>query len=204
MTTEISERSFEEAIANTLVTGRADATPTNLVEDASSSYGEFIPGGYRLGKSEEYDRSLCLVPNDVYNFILATQPKEWRRLKEHYGEDVKKRFLRRLSHEIERRGTLDVLRNGIKDAGCKFKLAFFKPASGLNEELRELYRANQFSVIRQLHYSERNENSLDLALFLNGIPIFTAELKNPLNGQNVQDAIKLQRRSRSAGAALLI
>jgi hypothetical protein len=72
MTTEISELSFEEAIANTLVTGRADGTPTNFIEDASSSYGEFIPGGYRLGKSEEYDRSLCLVPNDVYDFILAT------------------------------------------------------------------------------------------------------------------------------------
>jgi len=193
---DIAERAFEDAIVSVLVSGLAEGISGGRTGEPWSGYGEFIPGGYRLGKSEEYDRSLCLVPNDVYNFILATQPKEWGRLKEHYGEDVKKRFLRRLLHEIERRGTLDVLRNGIKDAGCKFKLAFFKPASGLNEELRELYRANQFSVIRQLHYCERNENSLDLALFLNGIPIFTAELKNPLNGQNVQDAIKQYKEDR--------
>jgi type I restriction enzyme R subunit len=187
---DISERSFEDAIVSVLVSDRPPGAPGGRVGEPRPGYGEFVPGGYRLVKSEEYDRNLCLIPNDVYAFILATQPREWGRLKEHYGEDVKKRFLQRLSREIERRGTLDVLRNGIKDAGCKFKLAFFKPASGLNEELRELYRANQFSVIRQLHYSERNENSLDLALFLNGIPIFTAELKNPLNGQNVEDAMK--------------
>ena len=187
---EIKERAFDDAIVSVLVSGLPDGASSGRAGEPWRGYGEFIPGGYRLGKSEEYDRSLCLVPEDVYDFILATQPKGWGRLKEHYGEDVKKRFLQRLAHEIERRGTLDVLRNGIKDAGCKFKLAYFKPASGLNEELRELYRANQFSVIRQLHYSARNENSLDLALFLNGIPIFTAELKNPLNGQNVEDAMK--------------
>ena len=187
---EIKERAFEDAIVSVLVSGLPDGASGGRAGEPWPGYGELIPGGYHRRASADYSKELCLVPEDVYNFILATQPKEWGRLKEHYGEDVKKRFLRRLSQEIERRGTLDVLRNGIKDAGCKFKLAFFKPASGLNEELRELYRANQFSVIRQLHYSERNENSLDLALFLNGIPIFTAELKNPLNGQDVKDAIK--------------
>jgi type I restriction enzyme R subunit len=95
---------------------------------------------------------------------------------------VKARFLRRLASEIERRGTLDVLRNGTKDRGCKFVFAYFRPSSGLHEALRELYRANQFCVIRQLHCSEKNDKSLDLAPFLNGLPIFTAELKNPLTG----------------------
>ena len=132
----------------------------------------------------------------MLDFILATQPQEWSRLKEYYGADVKTRFLQRLSHEIERRGTLDVLRNGIKDAGCKFKLAYFKPSSRLNEELREFYRANIFSMVRQLHYSRSNENSLDLGLFLNGLPIFTAELKNPLNGQSVTDAIAQYKKDR--------
>ena len=75
-----------------------------------------------------------------------------------------------------------MLRKGIKDSGCKFQLAYFRPASGLNEETQKLYAANQFSVVRQLQYSEKNEQSLDLVLFLNGLPIFTAELKNPLNG----------------------
>ena len=89
-----------------------------------------------------------------------------------------------------------MLRNGIRDMGCRFRLAYFRPSSGLNEETRELHRGNIFSVVRQLHYSERNSKSLDLALFLNGIPIFTAELKNPLTGQTVEDAIRQYRTDR--------
>ena len=103
---------------------------------------------------------------------------------------MKPRFLGRLSREIGRRGALDVLRNGVKDSGCKFRLAYFRPASGLNEELQRLHAANLFAVVRQFRFSEQGEESLDLALFLNGIPIFTAELKNPLNGQDVEDAIR--------------
>ena len=77
--------------------------------------------------------------------------------------------------------------------GCKFRLAYFKPASTLNPELQILHAANIFSVVRQLRYSEKNENSLDLAIFLNGIPLFTAELKNPLTGQDIEDAIRQYR-----------
>jgi type I restriction enzyme R subunit len=75
-------------------------------------------------------------------------------------------------------------------------MAYFTPASGLNPEIQKLYQGNIFSVVRQLKYSEANEYSLDLAIFLNGLPIFTAELKNPLNGQNVENAIKQYRTSR--------
>ena len=125
----------------------------------------------------------------MVDFVLATQPKTWLRLAQHHGAAVKEQFLRRLAAEIERRGALDVLRNGIKDSGCKFRLAYFRPASGLNEETRRLYAANLFAVVRQLRYSAKNEKSLDLALFLNGVPIFTAEVKNPLTGQDVQDAM---------------
>ena len=89
-----------------------------------------------------------------------------------------------------------MLRNGVKDSGCKFRLAYFRPASGLNEELQRLHAANLFAVVRQLRFSEKGEESLDLALFLNGIPIFTAELKNPLNGQDVEDAIRQYRYDR--------
>ncbi|HET9327400.1 MAG TPA: RNA-binding domain-containing protein, partial [Candidatus Eisenbacteria bacterium] len=135
-------------------------------------------------------RALCLIPRDVVDFVLATQPKEWKKLSEHHGTAVKEKFLERLSREIGRRGALDVLRNGIKDSGCKFRLAFFRPASGLNEEIKRLHAANLFAVVRQLCFSLRNDKSLDLVLFLNGIPIFTAELKNPLNGQDVKDGIR--------------
>jgi type I restriction enzyme R subunit len=96
-----------------------------------------------------------------------------------------------------------VLRNGIKDSGCKFRLAYFRPASGLNEETRRLHAANLFAVVRQLRYSSKNENCLDLVLFLNGIPIFTAEIKNPLNGQDVEDAIRQYKTDRDPREPLL-
>ena len=189
---EISEHSFEVAIERALLGSGPDAYPRGasvVGEPAPPPYGEYAPGGYHRRRPEDYDRSLCLLPRDVVDFILATQPKEWQKLKAHYGGEVEARFLRRLATEIESRGVLDVLRQGIKDSGCKFHLAYFRPASGLNEEIQRLYRANLFSVIRQLRYSDKHEKSLDLVLFLNGIPIFTAELKNPLTGQTVEDAI---------------
>lgn len=196
MTLDISERSFEDAIEAALL-GHEALTGNDVVREAPAAYlMAGYPGGYHRRRSDEYDRTLCLIPRDVLDFILATQPKEWARLKRLYGAAVEEKFLRRLSSEIERRGTLDVLRHGIKDMGCKFRLAYFRPASGLNEETRRLYHANIFSVVRQLRYSTRNENSLDLVLFLNGLPIFTAELKNPLTGQTVEDAIRQYRLNR--------
>ncbi len=199
MNPKVSERSFEEAIeAALLADGRG--TPTGEAEaivEARASYGQGAPGGYERRRPEEYDPALCLIPGDVLDFVWASQPKEWERLKQHYGTEVKDRFLKRLAAEIERRGALDVLRRGIKDAGCKFDLAYFRPSSGLNEELQKRYQANLFSVVRQLRYSQKDEKkSLDLAIFLNGIPIFTAELKNPLTGQTVEDAIRQYRFNR--------
>lgn len=148
-----------------------------------------LAGGYKKRSPENYDRSLCLLPDDVLSFIYATQPKEWEKFKDHHGSDAKTRFLKLLSNEIASRGTLDVLRKGIKDTGCKFKLGYFKPVSGLNDESLTLYKADIFSVVRQLAYSEKTGHSLDMALFINGLPVFTAELKNPLTGQNVKHAI---------------
>ena len=190
---KVSEHAFESAIEEALLrsahVGVGDEIP--WLEDRG-----FPPGGYRKRNADDYDRALCLLPDDVIAFVLATQPEQWKKLSQHHGKDVQARFMRRLSSEIDRRGTLDVLRRGIKDTGCAFRLAFFRPASGLNEETRRLHVANFFTVVRQLRYSEKNQNSLDLGLFLNGIPIFTAELKNPLTGQNVEDAIRQYKTDR--------
>jgi len=197
MSPDVSERSFEETIESMLTQGGL-----NRALDGASLAGEALgwfagrPGGYRKRVPEDYDRGLCLIHQDVLDFVLATQAKEWDKLKQHYGLAVKEQFLRRVSSEIERRGTLDVLRHGVKDSGCKFQLAYFRPSSGLNEALQRLHAANLFTVVRQLHFSQKNEKSLDLALFLNGIPIFTAELKNPLTGQTVEDAIKQYKTDR--------
>ncbi len=199
MTADISERAFEEAIECALLRYGPDACPGDAaaVRESAPEFGDDpLPGGYHRRRPEDYDRGLCLIPTDVVDFLLATQPKVWEKLTQHHGADVKPRFLGRLSREIARRGALDVLRSGVKDSGCKFRLAYFRPASGLNEELQRLHAANLFAVVRQLRFSEKDEQSLDLALFLNGIPIFTAELKNPLNGQDVEDAIRQYKNDR--------
>ena len=145
MSPEISERSFEEAIECALLEDGPDACAgdTTAVRETPPPYGDTPPGGYRKRKPEDYDRTLCLLPRDAVDFVLATQPKEWKKLEQHHGKEaVREQFLKRLAAEIERRGALDVLRSGIKDSGCKFRLAYFRPASGLNEETRRLHAAN--------------------------------------------------------------
>jgi len=118
---DISERSLEATIEQALLAGGPDAGPAQpgLVRETPIDYGEpwpASPGGYRRREPEEHDRDLCLIGRDVVDFVMATQPKMWQRLQEHYGADVKERFLTRVSGEVAKRGTLDVLRNGIKDA----------------------------------------------------------------------------------------
>ena len=152
MTPEISERSFEDAIECALLEHGPDAClgDATVVRETPPPYGDMSPGGYRRRPPNDYDRALCLLPRDVMDFVLATQPKEWQKLAQHYGATVKEQFLRRLPAEIERRGALDVLRQGIKDSGCKFRLTYFRPASGLNEETRRLHAANLFAAVRRL------------------------------------------------------
>jgi type I restriction enzyme R subunit len=195
VSTEVSEKKLEEAIEEALTAKRTEPGTSGAsgAREALLPYGVGVPGGFKKRSPEDYDRELCLIPQDVMDFVYATQPKMWERLKEFHGPEVKERFLRRLSQEIARVGSLEVLRKGVRDSGCKFDLAYFHPASGLNEELQKLYDANIFSVVRQVKYSERSEQSLDLVIFLNGLPVFTAELKNPLTGQTVEEAIKQYR-----------
>jgi len=193
---DVSERAFEDAIVNTLVYG-GPTLEEGRVKDSSLTFpGPFIPGGYSLRSSNDYDRELCLIPQDVLTFVKSTQPKEWQKLARQFGPEAGEQLLRRLAKEIASRGTLDILRRGIRLYGARLKMAFFRPTTGLNPEILRLYQGNIFSVVRQLYYSNLTEHSLDLVLFLNGLPIFTAELKNPLTGQNVTHAIRQYQRDR--------
>ena len=152
--------------------------------------------GYVCRGVSGYERALCLDTDALFQFLYATQAKVWEKLKLQYGEQVKERFLKRLAGQIEKRGTLDVLRKGVDDLGCHFELAYFQPESTLNEEHARLHQANILGVMRQVHYSEKNDNSLDLVLFVNGLPVITAELKTPLKGQTVQDAVAQYKHDR--------
>ena len=199
MTPDTSEFAFEDVIERALLRDGPDAYPgdSSELQEPRATFGDDpLAGGFLKRRNSDYDHSLCLIPRDILDFFAATQPEEWRKLAQHYGEDVKPRFLGRLSREIARRSALDLLRNGVNDSGRKFQLAYFQPASGLNEESRRRHAANLFSVVRQLRFSEKAGESVDLGLFLNGVPIFTAELKSPFKGQNVQDAIRQYREDR--------
>ena len=151
---------------------------------------------YRSLKASNYDRELCLIPSETLRFIQLTQPLEYQKLERQYGADTSQKLLDRISKQIERRGVLDVLRKGVKDRGCSFDLTYFQPSSGMNPDHEKLYNQNRFSLIRQLHYSQQNEKSLDMVLFLNGLPLVTMELKNSLTGQTVADAEKQYRTDR--------
>ena len=152
--------------------------------------------GYQSRQSALYDRNLCLISDETLQFIRDTQPNEYQRLERQYGADTPSKLLDRVSKQIASRGVLDVLRKGVKDRGCEFKLTYFRPSSGMNPDHQRLYAQNRFSLIRQLHYSQRDEKSLDMTLFLNGLPLITMELKNSLTGQVVTDAEKQYRTDR--------
>jgi len=156
-------------------------------------------GGYAKGDPRAFDRELGLDPGEVLAFLDATQRDEWRELAARHGGEAAARanFVKRLAAELDDRGTVDVLRHGVKDLGVELQLAYFKPAHGLTAELVTRYEANRLTLIRQLAYAADATKTLDLALLLNGIPVATAELKNPLTGQNVEHAIAQYRRDRN-------
>nr|WP_231367571.1 DEAD/DEAH box helicase family protein [Gillisia sp. JM1] len=133
---------------------------------------------------------------EVLNFLQETQPKNWKKIASIHGEQVDNRIIQRIYKEMDLRGALDVVRNGFTDYGVRFKLAFFKPETSLNPETKELYDKNQLKVIRQVYYTHKNKNSVDIVLSLNGIPLATIELKNHFTGQNTDNAKKQYASSR--------
>jgi len=150
---------------------------------------------YAEGDASAYDRARALFPADVLAWVQATQPKAWEALTKNHGSKAEETLLNRLRAQLDQRGTLDVLRHGIELLGLKqpLKLAEFKPALAINPEILARYEANRLRVVRQMHYSvNKNENSIDLVLFLNGLPVATVELKTDFT-QNIQDAIDQYR-----------
>ena len=152
--------------------------------------------GYRSRQPVFYNKRLCLIHDEMLDFFRDTQPKTYEKLERQYKKETAEKLLNRISEEVARRGVLDVLRKGVKYSGCYFDLTYFRPASGMNPDLQQRYAQNRFSLIRQLKYSQKNEKSLDMALFLNGLPLVTMELKNSLTGQVVADAEKQYRTNR--------
>jgi type I restriction enzyme R subunit len=149
---------------------------------------------YVEGDSSRYNRARALFPDDVLAWVQGTQLGAWEALAKNHGPRAADTLLDRLRDSLNQRGTLDVLRQGIELLGVKGKipLAQFKPALALNPEIQSRYQANRLRVVRQVRYSQHSENSIDLVLFLNGVPVATAELKTDFT-QCVKDAIDQYR-----------
>lgn len=155
-----------------------------------------INHGWHQGNADDFDRETALDKKAVLEFIQTSQPKEWELLKSFYADETENKFIQRLVKELDLRGMLDVIRHGITDSGIKFKLAYFKPDSGLNPDTLKQYSLNKHYVTRQVHFSKKNNKSIDLVLLFNGLPVATIELKNHFTGQKVSDAIEQYKTSR--------
>jgi len=149
---------------------------------------------YAEGDTAGYDRARALFPADVLAWVQETQPQAWEALNKNHGANAGDTLLARLREQIDQRGTLDVLRQGIEILGLRqpLKLAQFKPALGINPEILSRYAANRLRVVRQVRYSQHNENCIDLVLFLNGVPVATVELKTDFT-QSIGDAVDQYR-----------
>ena len=156
-----------------------------------------LGGGYVAGSPGRFDAKLALDSGTLVGFLKATQPKEWVRLAAIYAGEVEAKVVAAVARDLDQRGLLECLRHGVTDRGVKVRLAFFRPATGLNPETQALYAANVLTVTRQVHFSEKApDKSVDLLLSLNGLPVATAELKNPFTGQTVLHAQKQYREDR--------
>jgi type I restriction enzyme, R subunit len=174
MTIDVKEKEFENAIESILLEGNYES---------------------RLSK-DHYDKKRALDPELVIRFIKDTQLEQYKQLQQIKKEDTDNVILNELEKNLDQKGTLHVIKNNISVSGILFKIFFPKPPSKLNEDTNLLYEKNILSIIRQLYYSLNNQNSIDIVLFVNGIPVTTIEIKNPLTGQTFVDAMNQFKNNR--------
>ncbi|MDP2798338.1 MAG: type I restriction endonuclease, partial [Deltaproteobacteria bacterium] len=198
MKTDTSEKGLETMIMRhmTGTDGLAPEAGGQLAESPVPVGGS----GWIAGDAVSYDRAYALDSAQLFTFLQATQPEEFKKFGFGNYKDTKDiarlKFFARLSSEIGKRGVIDVLRKGIKHGALSFDLFYGTPSPG-NDKAALLFAANRFSVTRQLRYSlDETRRALDLCLFINGLPIATFELKNSLTKQTVEDAIEQYRRDR--------
>ncbi len=195
-TTDTSERGLESLICTALTDSAGDPS-ADVAGDATRERPPSYGAGWICGDPQDYDREFCLDLAQLAAFLRATQPEVAASLRLGQDGPTRRRFLARLQGEITKRGTIDVLRKGIKRGPHEIDLLYGTPSPG-NERARVLNRQNRFSVTRQLRYSrDETQLSLDLGLFINGLPVATFELKNSLTKQTVDDAVEQYKRDRS-------
>ena len=155
-------------------------------------------GGYQKGDPRAFDREKALDVGAFLQFVRTSQPKAWARFEKIYGADSERQLVERFCREVKMAGLLKVLRQGFTDRGIKFRAVFWKPETTINETTQAQYAANILHCTRQLHYSLHNENSIDMVLFVNGIPVVSMELKCQFTGQDTANAIEQYKLDRAS------
>ena len=159
-------------------------------------------GGYTKGNSQSFDKNLALDTETFLTFIKTSQPKSWERYVKNNGADSEKQIIDRFCREVKMVGLLKVFRQGFTDRGVKFRAVFWKPETSINETSQKQYAANIFHCTRQLYYSPKNNNSIDIVLFINGIPVVSMELKCQFTGQSTANAIEQYKFDRAGNETL--
>ncbi len=150
---------------------------------------DLVSKGWKLGVSAAYDQKTALYPEDLIGYLFETQRDQWEKFSKLQSGDPEQAVLKSVARQLDKKGTLHVLRNTIKDRGAKFRLCQFKPDHDLNPETMARYAANRLRVVPELTYSPNGEpGRLDLALFVNGVPVATLELKSEFK-QSVERAV---------------
>jgi type I restriction enzyme R subunit len=192
--TDTSERGLERLICTALTGSACDPgpVPTNTLQQRPAAYS----AGWICGSAEDYDREYCVDLAQLAAFLRETQAQAAEALDLDHDGPTRRKFLARLQGEIAKRGTIDVLRHGVKHGPHHLDLFYGTPSPG-NAKAKERFEANRFSVTRQLRYSrDETQLALDVGLFINGLPVATFELKNSLTKQTVQDAVEQYKRDR--------
>ena len=192
--TDTSERGLERLICTALAGHPCDTPKQGRVAEARPAYGGV---GWTGGNPHDYDREFCVDRVQLAAFLHDTQPEAAESLALDEDGPTRRKFLARLQGEISKRGTIDVLRHGVKRGALDIELFYGTPSPG-NVQAQEGFEQNRFTVVRQLRYSrDETQRALDIGLFINGLPVFTFELKNSLTKQTADDAVEQYRRDRN-------
>ena len=194
MKTDTSERGLERLICTALAGHPCEPPREGRAAEAPAAYGGV---GWTGGNPHDYDREFCVDRVQLAAFLHDTQPEAAESLALDEDGPTRRKFLARLQGEIAKRGTIDVLRHGVKRGAHDIELFYGTPSPG-NVPAQEGFERNRFTVVRQLRYSrDETQRALDIGLFINGLPVFTFELKNSLTKQTADDAVEQYRRDRN-------
>ncbi|HZD09011.1 MAG TPA: type I restriction endonuclease, partial [Candidatus Limnocylindrales bacterium] len=152
--------------------------------------------GWRQGDKSDWDKESALFSKQIFAFLQTTQPKLWDEMQALHGTGLESLLITALAKELDLKGALHVLRHGFKFYGKTFRLAYFKPAHGLNYEVLELYKKNSLTLTRQVPCHPNDGCTVDMLFAVNGVPVATCELKNPGTGQSWRNAVKQYKEDR--------